>query len=440
MLELDHTTVLTLLLRYPHPKPPHLPATFVSDAIYLRDHLDVSGGAFIISKYSNRTPVPASLLLPPQSPFSSPSQRARKAGSLRSQSIPSLSKPTAKLSQVQEGLDKFVNDLAKGVVDTGKVWHLNKAILKVMGEINRKVEGSQSTDTPPLGGCSDSVQVSQGKTTTAMQERNNMLVLALEQIFVELEPMLWDRPEFIPTMRRIRLVQSCLRDDTIEIDPANLFGDQSSPAPRSNMNAGLPLHMAHPQFPKPDFPIVPHGEIVPTTPTQLQVSFPPLPHSPHTQSPIVSRISTSQSTFNPTVLPDLRHRLPSSAPSHPCSQLGNNLNASLTASPTDPALTYERNSFLEATSINYRAEQTSKIARNQRVRPSVVQSAFAWMLGEPSLSSGEGEYHRRESPPASESGNKDQNDLLFGAEVSGSSSGSLDKNRVEKRVILFEEQ
>ena len=443
VLELDHTIVLTLLLRYPHPKPPHLPATFVSDAIYLRDHLDASGGAFIIAKYSNRSPVPASLLSPPQSRFSSPSYSVREACSPRSQSISSLSRPTAKLSQVQEGLDKFVSELAKGVVDTGKVWHLNKAILKVVGEVNRKVEGFQSTDTPPRGGRSDIVQDSQWKTTTAMQERNDMLVLALEKIYVELEPMVWDRPEFMPTLRRIRLVQLCLQDVTIEIDRANLFGDQSSPAPRSEMDAGLPLPMAHPQCLKPDFPIVPHGEKVPTvaTPTPLQISPAALPHSPLLQSPTVPRITTTHNTFNSTILPDSRHLLRSSAPPRPSSPLGNNSHGRLAPSASNLALTYEKNSPPEAALINYPAEHTSKIARNQRMRPSVAQSAFAWMLGEHSLSSETGEYHgSREGPSEGEGGDNDRNGLLFDAEEGGSRSGSLYKKGDEKRVMLFGEK
>lgn len=435
VLECDHTIVLTLLLRYPRPKPPHLPATFVSDAIYLRDHLNSTGGAYIISKYTNKPPEVASLISPLQSPLSNPSRKAWEAGSPCNRSVSPLSGLTAKHTQVQGGFDQFVNDLAKGVFDTRKLWDLNKMFSKIMEELNRKVEGFQHIDTRghkiTHGGSSDSAYDLQWKLIATMKERNELLVQALEKTYVELETLVGDQLEFKPTLRRIKLVQTCLQDASIEIDRTNLFTDQNPRAPISSMDTDTPLLMTHPQCQKSDLPIVTHDDKVIITSTPLQLRLPLLPHSPHSLSPTLPQITT-QSTSNATTLPVSQHRSPSPS-SSPSTQLEKQPLASVTASSSNVLLTHERSSSLKAASINYPTEHIS-IARTQHVRPSLAQSAFAWMLGEHPLSS------ENDGGEGNGGGSNDLNGQLFGAEEDRSRSGSLKGKRNQKQAMLFGEK
>ena len=50
VLEADYSVALQLLLKYPAPEAPHGPHTFVDDAVYLKDHLNFSGGTNLILK------------------------------------------------------------------------------------------------------------------------------------------------------------------------------------------------------------------------------------------------------------------------------------------------------------------------------------------------------------------------------------------------------
>ena len=56
LLRSDYSSALTILLRYPIPKEPHGPITFIEDAMYIRDNLSSQAGEHLISKYSGKTP------------------------------------------------------------------------------------------------------------------------------------------------------------------------------------------------------------------------------------------------------------------------------------------------------------------------------------------------------------------------------------------------
>ncbi|KAK6414925.1 hypothetical protein LTR95_017659, partial [Oleoguttula sp. CCFEE 5521] len=54
LMEGDYNGVLTSLLRYPAPDKDFRPQTFVTDALYLRDHMHATGGSVLVLKYSGR--------------------------------------------------------------------------------------------------------------------------------------------------------------------------------------------------------------------------------------------------------------------------------------------------------------------------------------------------------------------------------------------------
>ncbi|OQO03361.1 hypothetical protein B0A48_11619 [Cryoendolithus antarcticus] len=54
LMEGDYNSVLTSLLRYPAPDKDFPPQTFVTDALYLRDHMHATGGSVLVLKYSGR--------------------------------------------------------------------------------------------------------------------------------------------------------------------------------------------------------------------------------------------------------------------------------------------------------------------------------------------------------------------------------------------------
>ncbi|KAI9846078.1 MAG: hypothetical protein M1837_004334 [Sclerophora amabilis] len=198
----DYSNALMLLLRYPSPPPPHLPATFVLDAMYLRDDLTTAGGIHLISKYSSKVPDMVSKDSRPTTPrrrLWATTERGPHASQQQQHPVhhtrarSPLGSP-ARFIQQQGGIEALLQDAAKSVYSRGEKWGVNKAVRGAMGEVKRNVQGFQSTSNSPQGGRLDRARWSldrgrlimdedadQGlKRVHALEQRNKGLAQMLE--------------------------------------------------------------------------------------------------------------------------------------------------------------------------------------------------------------------------------------------------------------------
>ncbi|EFX00751.1 tbc domain protein [Grosmannia clavigera kw1407] len=88
LLEADYSVALPLLLKYPPPGPPYGPHTFVDDALFLRDHGDVEGGASLVLKYTGRAPARQQQPQPQPTTPTTPTMTTTMSGHSRASSAP----------------------------------------------------------------------------------------------------------------------------------------------------------------------------------------------------------------------------------------------------------------------------------------------------------------------------------------------------------------
>ena len=187
MLEADYTAALTLLLRYPVPKQPHGPSTFVSDALYLRDNLLLDGGDHIISKYSRKSPETTVTRKLPKKV-----KRARTEDKEAAQKATMPTMSPSRFLQEQGGIEQIVQEAAKGVYHRGEKWGVAKALRSA-------VQGLQSANASPRRSleksrwplesgkvASDGASAELVATILALEERNKSLAKMLEKSMDEL--------------------------------------------------------------------------------------------------------------------------------------------------------------------------------------------------------------------------------------------------------------
>ncbi|KAI2637356.1 rab-GTPase-TBC domain-containing protein [Xylaria nigripes] len=138
LLEADYTAALQLLLKYPVPQAPHGPHTFLDDAVYLRDHLDSTGGAELIKKYTGRVPRPPSSSQPTTPKAATPSLRRKLAGSRSPLSPTRFRAPPG-------GVEALFQGAAKNVLEQGERLGINQAVRDAMVEIRRNVQEAKSS-------------------------------------------------------------------------------------------------------------------------------------------------------------------------------------------------------------------------------------------------------------------------------------------------------
>ncbi|KAF8458399.1 rab-GTPase-TBC domain-containing protein [Terfezia claveryi] len=401
LLEFDYSMTLTLLLRYPAPKHPNLPATFVSDAIYLRNHLDLSGGAYIISKYSNRTPASVPMLSPPQSPPTSPSRRGfRPSDSPVRRTMSPIAGQTARTIPSSSGLDRLVNDLAKGVVGRSKGWGLGKPIERLMEELQWNKPFENVADRAP---SPETVGDIRRKKKAEMKERNEILQEALEKSYMELQVAVGERPELRNALHRIQLVQVCLHDSGIRVD-RSLFKDVAPPPTSGEQHAGdgrnreeaVEIQDLAPMAAtvEPPLPPAPQEPKIPITPSPLQVFsqsssyFPPLPQSPLPLPPLSPprTMPSSSSPFSPTLNPQPQSPLlpPHISSPPPPPPLKREKRTLITPTPTTTTtisshqLSNQGNLSFPTTTLT----GTPESVYTHKARSGLAQSGFAWILGE----------------------------------------------------------
>lgn len=324
-MEADYSTALTLVLRYPSPTAPELPATFVADAIFIRDNPTFSGGRHIVIKYSNRAPTP-------------PVQKQR---------IQKLSRKNSPLTSstrfLQTGqLESIVQDVAKNMLSQGERWGVNRAVRDAVVDIKKNVQGFQhnqhqqwvaqeSAREAELVRRSRELSKKLKADDVRRRELEKLLQLSIEEL--EKDDLSTEQKKV--SIMRLNHVRECLSDGTKTVD----YTPSATPLPETH----------------------PVAASVPTTPSS-PVAKSPLsgPLSPSSTSATHTSTSTiSQPTQKPkSTPPSLSGLAPPPKPQKV---------------PTSPPGSFVKTSFKNNSDPDF---------LTHRPRASLAQSSFAWMLGD----------------------------------------------------------
>ena len=196
MLEVDYSSALTLLLRYPALQD-HGPQTLVHDGLYLEQNLSPARGAFLVSKYSGRPPELARdpLLQPPRDP--SPKKVDRRSHSRNlSGGSPSGQSP-ARVNQ--RTLESLFQDVSEGLQRRTEGWGVAKAVRGAVSEAKRNManaevggipsrawRGGPRFGTPRLGPSRTSDPVDLVQQVASLKKRDNSLAGLLSEAIQDL--------------------------------------------------------------------------------------------------------------------------------------------------------------------------------------------------------------------------------------------------------------
>ncbi|PWW74436.1 RabGAP/TBC [Tuber magnatum] len=321
----DYSTALTLVLRYPSPTAPDLPATFVADAIYIRDNPTFAGGKHIVVKYSNRAPTPPVR-----------KQRAPKLSRKNS----SLTPPTRFLQTGQ--LESIVQDVTKNMLSQGERWGVNRAVRDAVGDIKKNVQGFQNSQHQQWA-AQESAREAElvrrsrelSKKLKADDDRRKKLEKLLQLSIEELGKDDLSTRQKKASLMRLNHVRECLSDGTKTVDytPSIEPSSEAHPITASVLTTSSS----------------------PTAKPPLSRRAPPSP----TSATHTSTSTISQQTQNPKSAP----------PSPP----GPDPPPKPQKVPTSPQGGFVKTSFKNNSDPDF---------LTHRPRASLAQSSFAWMLGD----------------------------------------------------------
>lgn len=225
MVEADYSTALTLVLRYPSPPAPHPPATFVADAVHLRDNLTLAGGRHIITQYSSREPAARPSPAAAAASAATASTPARAVSRAKSP----LGSPTRFIPGVQ------LDSVLLGVLDRSEKWGVQRAVGRAVADVKKNVvvfQQQQSAQwaeaTKEVAREDELVRRSRAlsKRLKHDEERRKLLerLVGLSIDGLEQEP----GPDLKMALERLREVRACLKDGTRAVDLALL---ETAPAP-----------------------------------------------------------------------------------------------------------------------------------------------------------------------------------------------------------------
>jgi TBC1 domain family protein 5 len=356
VIEADYSSALTLLLRYPSPPESQKPATFVKDALYLRQNLSPRRGSHIIAKYSGRSP---------QAALNS------RAGSYRGNrnSNAALTTPDrslrpksplispARFLQEQGGIEGILQEAAKGVYNHGEKWGVNKALRGAVQGLQQS--GSSSPRRLPVAGVRWSLD--EGKPASnagteqltaridALEQRNKSLAKMLQNAIEDLwaQQKVFDKEKAEDSanalslaIAKIQFVQVYLEDPLIPLGPDHT----SEEATKGPTNAPIPATEITRLQPSP----MPVQETVTQIGAVASTSTKPDITPQETSNPEAPTLEISSST------PSVQDRPSTSLP-----------NTSIEPHPPKPKLPKEKPLSSPFT----------------QPRPSLASSSFSWMLG-----------------------------------------------------------
>ena len=326
VLEADYSAALTLLLRYPIPQSPHGPATFVGDALYLRENLLLDGGDHIISKYSRRAPeTTVTRKLPKKI------KRARTAEQEAAQTIALPKAKPGRSGQGQGGIEGIIHEAAKGMYIRGEKWGVGKAL-------RGAVQGLQSGHSSPRRISGRSNQSSDhGKVTSDNAAETNATVQALEQRNKSLA----------------KLLENAVGE--LWVQQKQIHGNDEAAAD------ALSLSIAKVQFVQ----------------VYLENSTVPLPTDATPPSDVIDNGDAKFSAEQSRIPPVERQLPPLSAQVDGCTD----------GKPVNPGVGNAVARVLEQTEVEKSPPSTPKMS-SPPPRPSLEKSPFSWMLGEDQPKSG----------------------------------------------------
>lgn len=366
VLKADYSTALMSLLRYPPPSNEHPPITFLTDAMYLKSNLSISGGSHIISKYSGKTPMLRPYIQPQRSITPPPKTRTQPSSPISPRSM-GVSMPSLNL----EGL---VQDVAKNMFERSEKWGVNRALREAMGEVRRVSQG--------VGDQQREIYTKWKEGEDRRKVLGGLLEVSLSILDEMVENIsmpagdsdaLEDNERKREAVARVRYVQNCLLDGNIEIDQRWLGSLANS---RRTSFQGERKRESEPALPDT---------------SSLAAALAASKTSSATSSTSNTRSSSPYRTL-PTRKPP---PFPTYAPSAIQSDSGPQTAKGVVLSPTTPAVASPSSNISSLTSPvsssmhpsrNTISASTKKPPPYNRsatqTRRSLAQSEFSWMLGD----------------------------------------------------------
>ncbi|KAF4875656.1 TBC1 domain family member 5 [Colletotrichum siamense] len=348
LLEADYSVCLQLLLKYPAPEAPHGPHTFVDDAVYLRTHLNMSGGASLILKYTGKmpssTPTPSAGSSRPSTPMGQAFSSFRHRNKGAHSPIPS----PGRFIQQQGGVEALFQGAAKNMLERSEKLGINQAVRDAMGEIKRNMQGLNDVRYSPRVARQLLNDETAAQAVAALERRNRLLANMLDETVSSLRSLATsDLDNKVKTLElvevaaaKVQFVKVYLEDSTIEVPdlesiasptsedikeevPMDIGPDDSAvlggmPAPENVANGISTLSLQEDGKPKSSDPqpILPDAmeiteDSLPTLPSEapsVSVSSPasgtPSPKVQRPQPPIPTRSTLAQSSFSWMLEPD----------------------------------------------------------------------------------------------------------------------------------------
>ncbi|TWU76716.1 hypothetical protein ED733_002931 [Metarhizium rileyi] len=238
LLEADYSVCLQLLLKYPPPELPHGPHTFVDDALFLRDHLNPTGGSSLILKYAGKTPENLNGIESGQpSRSDGPGVSSLRQWGSRPPTSPS------RLIQQPPSMEAFFQGAARGanrVLERSEKLGINQAVRDAMGEIRRNVQTfneARQAQQPPSHVLGDEGAT---KALAAMERRNMELASLLNDTVTNLKTVSMsafeDKAKSLELIEvaaaKIQFVQIYLEDSTMDVPVLSTSKKESAMSPR----------------------------------------------------------------------------------------------------------------------------------------------------------------------------------------------------------------
>ncbi|KAI0010143.1 RabGAP/TBC [Xylariaceae sp. FL0662B] len=324
LLDADYTVALQLLLKYPPPQAPHGPHTFIHDAVYLRDHLDVAGGSALIQKYTGKPAAPHGTYSRPDTPRRAAASMRRKMAGVRSPLSPS------RLRTPQVGMEALFQGAAKGVLERGEKLGINQAVRDAMVEIRRSVQEARSSVKAGRDLFSEPGPNTATRAIAVMDRRNRRLATMLDDSVSNLKTLaasdLEDKQKTQEALEiaaaKIQVVKIYLEDSTMALPDEDEYsrtsveisttGDgnangNADPGPLTDAVAAMALNPAPMVVDSPN-----PEESANTTTNHAPTSNPdtvdtdplgsgqatPVPSLQRPQAPIPTRSTLAQSSFS----------------------------------------------------------------------------------------------------------------------------------------------
>ncbi|GAM82404.1 hypothetical protein ANO11243_003830 [Dothideomycetidae sp. 11243] len=290
LLDADHNTALSLLLRYPAMNDGHQPRDLVIDALKLRKTFNAVCAREIVLKYTGReVSQPDDLPDPDDFAVDDDLGSAHRPGSYE---------------KSPKNFEKILQDAARNVFTQGEKWGINKAFRDAVDEVKRGVRDIQNMPTPQAPPRRHGRMQSRSSVSsitrrpdlelrlTALQQRNEQLAKLLKQATDEL----WEFQKNLTeekgvdaavvndmsmSIARVGFVQVYLEDPSIPL-PAEEPEDPPAPAPAEKPSS---ITITAPTTDPPPLPSTPPSR-------QSKQQDKPLPADPP------SRPSLSHSSFS----------------------------------------------------------------------------------------------------------------------------------------------